>query len=179
MSLDSNNEREAARRQLMFVPGEDFYFLAYTTFILLAEFKCNGPEKLFVDTRKIAYVADMLGSDSDLRTATSAARLSSAGRSRLAVLYDRAAARHAPLERIMTALARRGIITSRRTHGEPDQISLREDTAVEALIGMDAFDAERHRLRVLRRSVPLLRTMSLYTLKERLYRAHGVFTWGD
>lgn len=179
MASDLPSEREAAKRRLMFVPGEDFYFLAYTTFVLLAELKSTAQERALHDSRKVAYLADLLGSDSDLRLALTLAPLNQSGRSRLALLYDRAAARHAPLERIEDALSRRGIVNFSREPGSPDRLFLKDSDAVTRLLSEALYDGERERIRKLRSSLPQLRTMTLATMKERLFARHGVHTWGD
>lgn len=179
MATDGLTEREAARRRLMFVPGEDFYFLAYTTLVLLAELKSTTPERALVDSRKVAYLADLLGSDSDLRLALTSAPLTPSAKSRLALLYDRAAARHAPLERIENALSRRGLVTFSRATGQPDHLFLQDQDAASRLLSQELYDGERERLRKLRGSFPQLRTMTLATMKDRLFGRHGVHTWGD
>lgn len=163
----------------MFVPGEDFYFLAYTTLVLLADMKCTTADRALLDSHKVAYVADLLGSDSDLRLALTNAPLTQSGRSRLALLYDRAAARHAPLERIENALSARELVSFSRATGEPDRLYLRDMNACERLLDVSLFDGERERLRKLRGVVPQLRTMTLATMKNRLFGRHGVHTWGD
>lgn len=179
MPSEHQAEREAARRRLMFVPGEDFYFLVYTTLVVLSELKCTTPERAFADTRKLIYLADLLGSDVDLRLALASAPLSQSGRSRLALLYDRAAARHAPLERINDALSRRGLVIFTRASGAPDEAFLADQNGVRSLVRNSIFDAERERLDRLRSSLKQLRIMSLPALKERLFGRHGVHTWGD
>ena len=89
--------REVNRRRMMFVAGEDFYFLAYTTLLILDNLKCTTSSNSFSDLRKVAYLADLLGSDADLGLALATTKLSEPGRARLALLYDRAAAAY-PLE---------------------------------------------------------------------------------
>jgi len=179
MSSEIASSHEASRRRLMFVPGEDFYFLVYTTLIVLDDLKCTSATYEFSDLRKIAYLADLLGSADDLRIALTNAPLNQAGQARLALLYDRAATRRLPLERVGDALARRGLVTFRRTEGEPEKLFITDLDGTTSLLKTSLFDAERQRMKRLRRSLSHLRTMTLATLKTRLFADHGVNTWGD
>ena len=179
MNSENRPEREAAKRRIMFLAGEDSYFLAYTAILLLSELECTSPTRALVDPGKTAYLADFLGSDSDLRLALTSAKLGHAGRARLSLLYDRAVARRAPLERLLEAVARHGLIEVTRASGEADRIHLLESPRAVALLKDDLFQGERQRIARLRRSLSHLRTMNLSTLKDRLFGSHEVRTWGD
>jgi hypothetical protein len=172
-------DREAAKRRIMFVAGEDFYFLAYTLFVLLRELKARSAEHSLLDSRKLAYLADFVGSDSDLNLAVTHAPLSAAARSRLALLYDRAVARRIAVERLVEALAKRDLIQMSRASGEADRLHLIETREVLALLASPLLEAEARRLKRLRQGLPHLRTMTLATVKDRLFGDRGVRTWGD
>ena len=176
---ESRPGREAAKRRIMFLAGEDSYFLAYTAILLLSELDCTSAARPLVDAGKIAYLADFLGSDSDLRLALTSAKLGHAARARLSLLYDRAVARRAPLERLLEAVARQRLIAVTRASGEADRAHLLESPGVAALLKDDLYQGERERIARLRRSLSHLRTMTLATLKDRLFGSHEVRTWGD
>jgi hypothetical protein len=177
--MSERPDREAAKRRIMFVAGEDFYFLAYTCFVLLRELRATSPERALFDSRKLSYVADFLGSDSDLRLAVTSAPLSSSARSRLSLLYDRALARRVAVERLVEALAKRDLIHATRAQGETDRVHLLENAEVSTLLASPLYAAEAARLKRLRQSIPHLRTMMLAALKDRLFGDRGVRTWGD
>lgn len=177
--MSERPDREAAKRRIMFVAGEDFYFLAYTCFVLLRELKATSAEHALFDSRKISYVADFLGSDSDLHLAMTDAPLSVSARSRLSLLYDRAVARRVAVERLIEALAKRDWIRITRAPGDTDRLHLLENQEVSTLLASPLYAAEARRLKRLRQKIPLLRTMTLATLKDRLFGDRGVRTWGD
>jgi hypothetical protein len=172
-------DREAAKRRIMFVAGEDFYFLAYTLFVLLRELRANSAEHSLLDSRKLAYLADFLGSESDLHLVVTHAPLSIAARSRLALLYDRAVARRIAVERLVEALAKRELIQIARASGEADRLHLIETREVSDLLASSLLTAEVQRLKRLRQALPQLRMMTLATVKDRLFGDRGVRTWGD
>lgn len=177
MSPDIHGDREAAKRRLMFVAGEDFYFLAYTTLVLLSELGADSEGKALVEPIKVAYLADLLSSESDLRLALSSAPLSPAEHARLLLLYDRGVSRRAPLERVLDALVHRGLVTVTRKNGESERAHLMSAAAIASFVKGSAYDGERLRVRELRGHLSHLRTMKLETMKARLFGQHGVRTW--
>lgn len=171
--------RESAKKRIMFVAGEDSYFLVYTALLLLADLRCFSPEKGLADSMKIAYLADFISNASDLRLALLTGKISDpTARARLALLYDRAAARRAPLERVLEAISRRGLVSVERTSGGVDRMYLLPNTVSELLVANRLYDGERAHIGALRRLLPRIRTMKLSTLKDRLFGRHGVRTWG-
>jgi len=122
--MNERPDREAARRRIMFVAGEDFYFLTYTLLVLLRDLGAASPERAFFDSRKLAYLADFLGSDTDLKLAITEAPLSEAARSRLALLYDRAVARRIAVERLVEAIEKRQLIHVAHSSRNADHVHL-------------------------------------------------------
>jgi hypothetical protein len=163
----------------MFVAGEDFYFLTYTLLVLLRELKAATADHALFDSRKLSYVADFLSSNADLQLAVTNAPLSPSARSRLSLLYDRAVARRIAVERLVEALATRGLVHVSRPSIDADRVHLVDNAEVAKLLEDPRYHAEVARLKALRKSLPLLRTMTLETLKERLFAERGVRTWGD
>lgn len=172
-------DRESAKRRIMFVAGEDFYFLTYTLFVLLTELDATSPSSELSDSRKLSYLADLLSSDSDLHLVTTDTPLSGLSKSRLSLLYDRAVARRFAVERLIHVLERRGLIAVTRSPNEPDRLHLVHSEPVSVLLGNSFYQRERDRVRALKKKIPKLRSMKLDTLKQRIFDDHGVHTWGD
>jgi hypothetical protein len=177
--LNERPDREAAKRRIMFVAGEDFYFLTYTLLLLLRELKALSEEQSLVDSRKVAYLADFLSSNADLQLVVTHAPLSQSARSRLSLLYDRAVARRIAVERLVEALPTRDLIRVSRPSVDVDRVHLVNQKDAAKLLEGQRFRSEVTRLAMLRKSVPQLRTMTLATLKQRLFGDRGVRTWGD
>lgn len=175
MTTEENN-REDVRRRLMFVPGEDFYFLTYTTLLVLGHFDCTRRERPFHDSTKISYLADLIGGDADLNLALATTPVDARARARLSVLHDRAVARRAPLTRVLEALARREWIGVHREAGTEDIFLIPSDE-VKRLQANDAYQSECIRLERIRKAFPQLRSMKTETMRDRLFTNHGVRTW--
>ncbi len=180
MTAERIRDRESAKRRIMFVAGEDFYFLSYTLFLLLNELHCSAPDRALLDGRKVAYLADLVGSASDATLATSRTEIRDADdRARLALIYDRAAARRAPVERLLSALARKELIGIETIAGGASRIWLPPSSSGPELVKTSLYDAERQNIQRLRSYAPQLRTMTLETTKDKFFAAHGVRTWAD
>lgn len=175
MSNISDNGRDAVRRRLMFVASEDYYFLAYTLLLLLTELRCES--SALNDYGKVGLLADFVGSDTDLRLLESETRLGEQTRRRLALLYDRALARRAPLERVVHALEERELIRVVRRPGESEQVFLVTSSSLKSSLDTPLMSEDRDRIRRLRALFPKLRTMTSATLRTRMFDNHGVRTW--
>lgn len=171
----TNEDHESVRRRLMFVPGEDFYFLAYTILLVFDELGCRAPERRYRDVDGIAYLADLISHEADLKLALSEEPLSPTQRSRLCLLYDRASARRAPFQRVLAALAERGFIDVMGT--DPRGAFLKSIPPVRGL-DSELFAGERSRIAKLRK-VLRLSNAGRAKVQERLFEAHGVQTWND
>lgn len=177
--MNQRLDREAAKRRIMFVASEDFYFLTYTLFVLLNELRSFSHENALVDFRKLAYLSDFLGSDDDLALATTTVTLSSSGRSRLTLIYDRAVSRRAAVERLIEALVYQGHISVVREVGQPGRVHLVASPAIKAFVEDSTYQGERRRIKAMRKHLPQLRTMTVSRMRERLFDERGVRTWGD
>lgn len=177
--MKQETSRESTKRRMMFVPGEDFYFLTYILLVLLNELNAKTEERSLSDSRKLAYLADFISGDSDLLLATSKSKLSSSGRARLSILYDRASARKIAAERLIEAICKHGLIKINRESGSVDKLYLVQSKKTEVLLSNLMYRKEVDRIKKLRKVLPMLRTMSLDTIKQRLFGDRGVLTWGD
>lgn len=158
----------------MFVAGEDFYFLTYTTLLVMAELGCTSADKIYHDINGIPYLADLVSHEADLKLAVLSTPLSQTELSRLSLLYDRAAARSLPYERVLNALAERGLLEL--VGSDPRGAYLKASPSTLKLDD-ELFDGERTRIARLRHL--RLSRVRCATLIAKLFGSHGVRTWGD
>lgn len=50
----------SAKKRLMFVTHDDFYFLTYNLILVLSALECTSKDKVFTDLKKIAYLIDLI-----------------------------------------------------------------------------------------------------------------------
>lgn len=170
------------RRQLAFVAGEDYNFLAYSVVLILVELGCISSKSLFVDYRKIAFLADVVSVPAAHRLTIGLLEATDPPRRPhpmdlryLTLVYDRGEARKPFLARVVQALHKRSII-----HIANDtDIFVTDSAAARQLAGEPIFGNERKKISALRRTLPQLKRMSLATTKLRLFGAFGVRTWDD
>lgn len=167
-------DRDTLRRRMMFVASEDYYFLSYTLLLTLSELRLP-----LVEPKKVALMADFIGSDHDMLLLETTSRLSVAAQSRLGLLYDRAISRRLPLQRVLHALEMRSWICVTRTSGQPDEVLLMARDEVLRALESPIYSQEKARIRRIRSLYPRLRTMTLSTLRERVFDRKGVRTWDE
>jgi hypothetical protein len=159
---------------MMFVAGEDFYFLAYTTLLIMAELGCTSTDRIYLDVTGIPYLADLVSHEADLKLALMKTPLSQTELARLSLLYDRAAARSVPFERVLTALVERGLLELR---GRDPRSAYLKVAPTTLKLNDELFDGERERIVRLRQL--RLSRIRRTTLTTKLFGSHGVRTWGD
>lgn len=167
----------------MFMPGEDFYFLTYNTIVFLSELGCISAKNSFRDYRKIAYLADIVSSESIMRFVSYNFRskpgnISMDDRHYLSLLYDHAVSRGLPLRRLIYALSKKGILAICPDE-EQKSIYISDMKSANVLLSSGTYALEQKHVRELKLLIPRIRTLKLSTLIDKLFSSYGVTTWED
>src|SRR5688572_15311484 len=116
-----NSTRLEAKKQLMFAAGEDFYFIAYSTLLILKGFDCISESKAFKDHRKLAFLIDFLADpkmtwllDNHPVGEPSSSSIAQTDKDRLYATHNRGFARIPLFFRVLVALERRSIIQTNK-----------------------------------------------------------------
>lgn len=178
----SNNALLEAKKRLMFVKGDDFYYLAYNTLILLHELGCSS--KPLKDHRKLAYVLDFVADPRLIsilcRSRELMKRPNPRDRHELVRAYSDGAARVHLIARLVHAMEVRGLIQTERQSDTPAANLLLNSAAVPAaFFESDLYDQEKQNVIALQRIVPLLRTTTLQAMLRHLFTESGVHVWLD
>jgi hypothetical protein len=175
--------KDKARKRLMFVTQDDFYFLTYNLFVLLREYDCISPETAFKDIRKLGYLIDFV-SDSNTCTALVRALESNLFREddkqQFSRAYVKGRERMPFINRLVFAFEKKGLVST-VTEDEKRTISvfINQQQLPANFERSPLFSAEIENAKLLRKALPRLRSVSLSTLLENVFRAHGVTTWLD
>lgn len=174
----------AIKKRIMFVTQDDFYFLTYNLIILLSQLECIKAEKVFLDIRKIAFLIDFI-SDHNLALLLARGKaldgnVRAADKNVLNNCYSKGKERVPFINRLAYALEKKGYITI-----VPDQ----EDKTIGAYLNLDRlpsgftsaemFDNEIKNVALIKGSYSRIRTTSLDTFLENVFRNNGVSTWLD
>lgn len=178
------SRKEQAKRRMMFVAGEDAYFLTYTLFIQLGSLKCTSPETPFKDYRKAVFLADFVSSPSlsrilsELQSETYTAN--SDDKRVLWAAYDRGVARLPLMFRLLYALEKRGLIgVIKDEDSRTLDIYAKDVSTLEFFATDDLYDTDRKAMLSIRKVSPRIRTATLPYMLERFFGKQGVRTWLD
>ncbi|MFP2903965.1 hypothetical protein ACLESD_02595 [Pyxidicoccus sp. 3LFB2] len=178
------SRKEQAKRRMMFVAGEDAYFLTYTLFVQLGSLKCTSPEALLKDYRKAVFLADFVSSPSlsrillELQSETYVAK--SEDKRILWAAYDRGVARLPLMFRLLYALEQRGLIgVVKDEHSRTLDIYAKDMSTLEFFATGDLYEVERKAMLSIRKVNPKIRTVTLPYMLERFFGKQGVRTWLD
>lgn len=177
-------EKEPAKKRLMFVTHDDFYFLTYNLIFILFSLECMSKEKAFLDIKKIAYLIDLI-SDNYLATLIRDAvkkdlPVSEHGRSLLSKAYSKSKDRVPFINRLAYALERKGYVSIVANQEErTSDIYLNRDKLPPDFLKSELFKSEKENIKLIREAFSRIRTVSLDTFLNNLFRKNGVATWLD
>lgn len=182
--LAISTTRDSAKKRLMFVTHDDFYFLTYNLLLVLLTLKCTKMEKAFVDVKKIAFLIDLI-SDNYLATVVRNAvkkelPVSNYGQELLSKSYSKSKDRVPFINRLAYALEKKGYVTILANQEEKtSDIFLNVDMLPSEFLKSDLFKSEAENFKLIQEAFSRVRTVSLKTFLNNLFRKNGVATWLD
>ena len=161
--------KNAAKKRLMFIQKEDYNFLAYNTIILLYTLGCTDEAKKFRDFRKIAYLIDFIneGGEPELYD-----------QRQLAHIYSRAQIKKKLLHHLMIVLKNKKYIgVSVNTTYRSIDLWLNKSNIPERFLDKSFFAKEIFNIMQLKRQAPSLKTVAIKTLANNIFTKNNVLTW--
>ena len=185
MNNSGNSYRElAAKKRLMFVTQEDFYFLTYNLMISLHGMECDSDKKELKDYRKLAFLIDFV-SDQYLNAVIfhalrEGSGLSGNDKTILESAYTKGRDRLPFVNRLIHTLEKNKLIkVDQNNESKEMNIYLTSTDTSNKFFNSDLFTTERNNVEKLILAMPKLRTLSFSKLLEKLFRDNGVTTWLD
>jgi len=177
----SNQQVSENKKRLMFIKGEDFYFLTYNIIIMLKALGCNGPDKTFKDYRKLAFLVDFVSDWSllnILRSYPSGQYLNYRDKEALTRSYSSGLVRINEILKLLFALEKKGLIgIEKNTVNSQLDVYLKEEVVPTSLFENSTFKLETDNANMLKRVVQRLSVIKLETLLSALYYDHGITKW--
>lgn len=170
------------KKRLMFLKGEDLYFLTYNAMVLLKGFSCQSKMNAFYDCSKIAFLIDFIADSRLTGIITSikqdGTELGDTDRQQLQSVYTEGLVRKHIVSRVVFALEKKGFVSLEMKHKagivniwlEPKKIPIN-------YFQTELYEAEFENVTALKGLLPRLRTMSLNTLLARIFQDNGVSKW--
>ncbi|MFA8299146.1 MAG: hypothetical protein ACEPOV_03195 [Hyphomicrobiales bacterium] len=162
------DNKDFAKKRLMFIQKEDYNFLAYSLLILLNELKCFSEENKFKDFRKIAYLVDFINSHININDYSA---------SELSNIYSKAQLKKQLLSHLLIVLRNRKFIEVEVNgiNGTFD-LWLKKENIPKVFFDKKFFFKEINNIAGLKK-ISRLRTVSIKTLTNNLFASRNVLTW--
>lgn len=162
--------KNAAKKRLMFIQKEDYNFLAYNTIILLDELGCTSESKKFRDFRKIAYLIDFINEGGNPKNFD---------QQQLAKIYSRAQIKKKLLHHLLIVLKNKKIISvSANATSTTIDLWLNKDMIPLDFLDFTFFKNEIANIIELKTALGgALKTLTIKTLADKIFTQNNVLTW--
>jgi hypothetical protein len=169
------------KKRLMFIKGEDFYFLTYNIIILLKVLGCTSHDKTFKDYRKLAFLVDFSSDWSllnILRSYPSGRYINYRDKEMLTRSYSSGLVRINEILKLLFALEKQGLIgIEKNTVNSQLDVFLKKEALPASLFEHNIFKLELDNTEMLKRVVPRLSVIKLETLLSSMYYNYGITKW--
>lgn len=167
---------------MMFSKEDDYNYIAYHILIILDSFGCNSNENMWVDYKKIIYLYQFISNKSLfellLRAVNKDFRIDTIDKEILSKNYNNCFIKKQLVLLVIINLEKNGVISIKKNSSRMSLDMYIEDyKKIENLISNPLFDEERENLKTIKKIFPQLRTMTLKTFLERIYKRNGVQLW--
>ena len=161
--------KQSAKKRMMFIPTEDYNFLAYNLLIFLDEMKCYNKETKFKDFRKIAYLIDFI---------SSSANLDDYELSELSNIYFKAQLKKKLLSHLIITLQNRGFLDiSLNTTHRTIELWINKENIPKEFFDKQKFQREILNIKKLKQKFKITKVSKLTNLVDELFEKRGVLTW--
>ncbi len=170
---------ENVKKRLMFVKGEDFYFLTYNIYIFLDFLNCNSESERFRDYRKLAFIIDFIA-DTNL---TNVMRKDSLhyninDRDLLNRSYANGLIRLNEILKLLFALEKHKIVTLfKDPSGSTLDVFLNKEHTPPDFLDEELFKIEKQNVAKIKAYIPKVKSLKLDTLLSKLYYNYGIKQW--
>lgn len=171
------------KKKLMFVTGEDFYFLTYNILLFLKELNCDGENRKFKDYRKLAFLVDFI-SDRDLIKILSKNKgkgtiLNKEDRRAIINAWSNGIVRVKLLARLLYALEQKGLIGMEKDSTRKSvTVWYKRNERTKQFFKENVFEIEKGNAKSLTGIIQRLSNMTLETLEEKVFHNYGIKTHG-
>lgn len=180
MNKESNNIE--VKKRLMFVKGEDYYYLTYNIFFILHNLGCYSCDnRKFRDYRKLAFLIEYI-SDYNLinilENRNHGQSLNAIDKELLTRTYTSGMIRQGQLIRLLFTLEKKNFIVLEKDGGQNTvNICLSKEGIPEDLFNSDIFKPETSNMKTLKKHISRLNQLTLETLLSKLFDNYGIKRW--
>lgn len=164
-----NKTKKFAKKRMMFIPTEDYNFLAYNLLIFLNEMKCYSKEKPFKDFRNIAYLIDFI---------SGSANVDEYEKFELNNIYLKAQLKKKLLSHLIITLQNRDFLDiSLNTTNRTIELWIKKENIPKDFFDKERFQREVSNIKKLQKDLKIRKNTSVKTLVDNIFTNRGVATW--
>jgi len=161
--------KDAAKKRLMFIQKEDYNFLAYNTIVLLNALDCTSETKKFKDFRKIAYLIDLMNEGGDPKALDQRF---------LSKIYIRAQIKKKLLHHLVIILKNKNYIgVSMNVSSKTIDLWLKKESIPTDFFQTSLFASENANVITLKTEIGMIKTLAIKTLVDKIFTQNNVLTW--
>jgi hypothetical protein len=169
------------KKRLMFVKGDDYYYLTYNIIIILQNLDCYYKQRIFRDYRKLSFLIEFVSDYNLINIINNKKNLNSINiidRELLTRAYSNGLLRKGQLLRLLFTLEKKDyIILEKENNSNIINVSLNEKSLPKNIFRTEHFEAETNNLVILKGNIQRINRISLDTLLTKLFVNFGVKTW--
>ncbi len=169
------------KKRLMFIKGEDFYFLTYNIIILLKTLDCTSESKTFKDYRKLAFLIDFIADWNLLNILLvypNGRSVNFRDKESLTRSYSSGLVRMNEILKLLLALEKKGIVglTKNQTNGNLD-VFLQKKSIPKEMFENEIFKFELDNTLMLKKNFNRISSNKLETILTTFYYNFGITKW--
>ena len=158
------NKAEAKKR-MMFVQNDDYNFLSYITILILQYFSCTKKKTVFVDYRKIAFIANIIF----YKNKDDWNQIYYSSQTTLKSLFS-----------IIQLLEKKGILNLESNEKlKTIDLWLNKYSIGDTFSEGNLFKYELDEIKKIHSDISRTRTLKLKTFLDRVFEQHGVTVWEE
>jgi len=171
--------KESARKQIMFVKNNDYYFIVYNILVILYCLKCSTMSRLFKDWRKLQFLIPIVSDSRYIALLSSqASKMLPKDKQLLSRLYSSGVTTKSQISQVLYLLESNGIISIYKDskHNTYD-VQLIKTSIAEDFFSRDVFFNEMSNISRFIELNKQARTMKYETFLGKLFTDNGIILW--
>lgn len=172
-----------AKKRLMFITGEDFYFLTYNILLLLKALNCDG-KRQFKDHRKLAYLIDFVANENLIDIVETYSKypnrkMNSFDKELLIQAWSNGLVREKLINRLLQALEKKGLIgINRRNNKTFLDVWYMPNETTKKFFKEGIFEIENNNAKKLTKVIKRLSNSTFEKTIEKLFTQFGINNYG-
>lgn len=170
-----------AKKAIMFIKGDDFYFIVYNLFVLLYSLGCTNKNRIFKDFKKLPYLIEFVANSklTDIldRYIGNNRNINAIDKELLIRAYSRGIFMKNEIIKLLFALEKKKYITLIKDKYGNINLFLNSDLIPQSFFDKHMFQAEFDNAAKLMKTLKRISILNHETILTSLFENFGIKTW--